>query len=473
MWVLISLFSSGTRADASLSTCQQPDSMSGRLVKRGSFNINTPSMTLSQTYEELLKQGADQQHAFLKHMFQSMNTHVGKEGIGHVLKSQLGIVAAKIEQLSLDLMVDVTFLAMKSKSVRKSLDTFPTLTTTDMLHLQKIIMNAGHFKFLSAASVTAFDKRDIGITTLRTEGCTVDQFNPQPFFPGLPYVVKGGMPITDSMAPCSYQNSGPIADLLNQLTNTASRPPLTTPLQLTTDQSGAVIYPITNNVDFLNALGKMGYSLEISTTSSKVDFLGIGWNDSNGYQSIEAAVSIWDPHGKRRSTYHGEVNLMLIKDNLIQAKLSWFFAAPLTPAEQGSAAMWRGQTDKRAAWNDQQIGNIRVFAAADTGNSLPWFESMGDLMRGFRYVDQSLSPLSDGYGLFVCGDSLALLLEKLKRSSTDACYTTLTALVYPIVRGGGMNVPRALRRVDVTQMVIEAAGGIDRASLDRDYPSDL
>jgi len=458
-----------------LNVCSAPDTaLINQLEKNGSVTINSPqAYSLSQAYVALGREpsGPTRQKALIRHIVQTLGQYLGSDTVRAMVKAQLGADLPPATPASTEVVTEKFFLAMKNPANRAKLDDFPVFTKDQLRRMQKEIANSSkRYTPVDPASVTAFPVAPGAAQTasLQDSGCTLAAFHPKPVF-GDPSIVRGAVPMTDSVSNCVEQNSTALAEIFNQLSNTSSRAPLASGLTISAGAEKS--QSLTNNSELLAALGKLGYTAEIYTTKAQVDFLGLGFIDANGYRPIKSTAYVQNSQGKPQVANHGEVNIILHKNGKIAAKLGWFFGIP-DASHPGLATLWRPQVYKRAAWNEPVTENKRVYTPAQMQDAWPWLESAGDLMRGFRQVDQTFHVPANGYGLFICGDSLSMVLEHASRMSKNICNSALKTNVFPILRAGEMPIQAAGKSINISKIVTDQAG-IDASLLAQDYPSDL
>ena len=364
------------------------------------------------------------------------------------------------------------------------LDRFPTMPLANIEQMQSLSMLYGELARKEAPEATPPLAIPYSIppaansgwetVNFKNDGCTQpkDEWEVLPVVGNALNLYSGQaiVPNTGTNVSCYHENSEQFAQLLNRLANTVPQngpiPAEFSTVNATVQSPAGAPHPVTDFPTLLNALAQDGFTVEVYNARMFVDFLGLHYRKAGDAASIRFASWFQVTMGGKPYVFpgeHGEISLFIQKNGKRWAQANWFFGIP-NKANPGIATYWRPAHYLRSAWNGYLSEVHENFPPAAASKALPWLTATSTMMFGFNSVYANHHPPLNGYGLFVCGDSVALALQKIWKTHGQPLKPRQTH-IFPLVRS---------QRPNGYELQAELANaiGMTTREMDMTYPPD-
>ncbi len=360
----------------------------------------------------------------------------------------------------------------------RKLDRFPTVPLAAIPQIQKAMFEAAK-PTLQPSPPLAYPPHAAenaeAMVTLAENGCAAPNPSRAPVLKeaGL----YGGHELIDrAVMPCFHDNAVKLAGILSRLANTVGHPAAPkaeVELRLrfgADDADDASHSTVRSYEDLLALLEAQGYTVEIFSTRVVADFFGVSYSeDGQTFRPVRA--NLWiaakvDGEVVRIPAEHGEIGLMVHRDGKRFAEVRYYLGLP-DQAHPGIGSYWRPRSEKDTSWSGAMHERIETFSGYSTAAAKSWLESVARAMRGFQAAHDRVGLPLDGYGVFVCADSL--VLASAAKQTVEQTLSGRITNVFPVVRAGKAVVGGI--EVDVEAMVSIWAG-VDAGALRKAYPAD-
>jgi hypothetical protein len=298
-------------------------------------------------------------------------------------------------------------------------DKFPTIPLALIPQAQKLLLAKGQ-PTTATLSPKPFPKADDGQwknTRLRAEGCPSRDVTKSLVNARLSIYTQEDPMQPQEAVSCFHENSLVLAELINRLSNNiAGESPSA---ELRVDDAN---YAVRDWASLLQAFSAEGFSIEAYNIRGFVNFLGYRFDVGGKPRAVRLATWFSFPQGSTTQTLpgeHGEIDLLVRRGDSVWANIRWFVGVPAENFH-GVVAYWRPYTFKRDKWESLVREHLEIHPPENLSPVADWLEASAWTARGFQSVYDRLGVPMNGYGLFVCSDSAALVLRKVQEIRNTA-----------------------------------------------------